>query len=373
MTTKQYWIGGRKEAPGIEYVSIAPVTQEHPRHDHADLVELPDGTLMMVWLEGLAGGSDESPANISSMRSKDGGRTWGEYRVEFTAGPGDVNIYHPSLLLLPDNELLLFTLIYHKLEWDQPLVASGYLRRSRDFGRTWSNPTMIWSNTCQSGTHQTLIRLSSGRLLKSVEELPVWGSFPKCVSKSGCYISDDNGHTWQAPKCWITLPLRGAMEGTIAETHGKELVMSMRTQLGSVFLSRSKDQGETWSKPQTSGLMSPESMPRLKRIPTTGDLLLIWNHSEFDPSAGHSGCRTPLSMAMSRDGGRTWGPIRNIEDDPRISFTNPGCSFTRDGRVIIMYRLMPGYETRVPAPTGADSVTGGLKAAMMSIDWLYGK
>jgi sialidase-1 len=376
MTTKQNWIGGRKEAPGIEYVPLALATQEHPRHDHADLVELPDGTLLMVWLEGIAsprGGSDESPSNISSMRSHDGGRTWGEYRVEFTAGPGDVNIYHPSLLLLPDNELLLFTLIYHKLEWDQPLVASGYLRRSRNFGRTWSNPSMIWSNTCQSGTHQTLSRLSSGRLLKSVEELPVWGSFPKCVSKSGCYISDDNGRSWQAPKSWITLPLRGAMESTIAETHGKELVMSMRTQLGSVFLSRSKDQGETWSKPQTSGLMSPESMPRMKRIPTTGDLLLIWNHSEFDPAAGHSGCRTPLSMAVSRDGGRTWGPICNIEDDPRISFTNPGCSFTSDGRVIIMYRLMPGYETKVPAPSGADSVTGGMKAAMMRIEWLYGK
>jgi sialidase-1 len=376
MTTKPYKMGGRTEAPGIEYIPLAPATPEHPRHDHADLVELPDGTLLMVWLERIAsalGGADESPSNISSMRSHDGGRTWGEYRVEFTAGPGDVNIYHPSLLLLPDNELLLFTLIYHKLEWDQPLVASGYLRRSRDFGRTWSKPTMLWSNTCQSGTHQTLSRLSSGRLLKSVEELPVWGAFPKCVSKSGCYISDDNGRTWQAPKCWITLPLRGAMESTTAETHGGELVMSMRTQLGSVFLSRSQNQGETWSKPQTSGLMSPESMPRMKRIPTTGDLLLIWNHSEFDPAAGHSGCRTPLSTAVSRDGGRTWGPIRNIEDDPRIAFTNTGCSFTSDGRVIMMYRLMPGFETKVPAPAGADSVTGGLKAAMLSIDWLYGK
>jgi sialidase-1 len=301
------------------------------------------------------------------MRSHDGGRTWGEYHVEVTTAPGDQNVYHPSLLLLPDSELLLFTLTYHKLEWDQPLDASGYLRRSRDFGRTWSEPTTIWSHTCQSGTHQNMIRLSSGRLLKSVEESAVWGSYPKCVSKSGCYLSDDNGHTWQAPKCWITLPLRGSMETNIAETHGGELVMSMRNQLGSVFISRSQDQGVTWSKPQTSGLMSPESMPRMKRIPTTGDLLLVWNHSEFDPGADHSGPRTPLSTAVSRDGGRTWGPIRDIEDDPHIWFSQPGVSFTSDGRVIVTYNLSASPETKLPAPPGA----GGMKAAMMRIEWLY--
>jgi sialidase-1 len=375
MKPKPNWIGGRTEAPGIEYISIMPVSPEHPQHHHADLVELPDRSLLMVWLEFNAskwGRYDQAPSNISTLRSHDGGRTWGEYHIELTTGPGDQNIYHPSLLLLPDNELLMFSLTYHKLEWDQPLDASGYLRRSRDFGRTWSEPTTIWSHTCQSGTHQNLIRLASGRLLKSVEESAVWGAYPKCVAKSGCYLSDDNGHTWQAPKCWITLPLRGSMESTIAETHGGELVMAMRNQLGSVFLSRSQDQGVTWSKPQTSGLMSPESMPRITRIPTTGDLLLVWNHSEFDPSAGHFGFRSPLSTAVSRDGGRTWGPIRDIEDDPRIAFSNFGCSFTDDGRLFVMYNVTPGAETREPAPSGADSVTGGLKAAMMSIDWLYG-
>ena len=157
------------------------------------------------------------------------------------------------------------------------------------------------------------------------------------------------------------------METTIAETHGGELVMSMRNQLGSVFLSRSQDQGETWSKPQTSGLMRPESMPRMKRIPTTGDLLLIWNHSEFDPGADHSGPRTPLSTAVSRDGGRTWGPIRDIEDDPHIWFSQPGASFTSDGRVIVTYNLSASPETKLPAPPGA----GGMKAAMMRIEWLY--
>ena len=53
-----------------------------------------------------------------------------------------------------------------------------------------------------------------------------------------------------------------------------DLVMAMRTQLGSVYISRSNDRGESWSHPQVSGLSAPESMPSLTRMHTTGHLLL---------------------------------------------------------------------------------------------------
>jgi hypothetical protein len=45
---------------------------------------------------------------------------------------------------------------------------------------------------------------------------------------------------------------------------------------------------------------------------------------------------------------------------------------TNDGRVIIMYNLPP-QETKEPAPVGNEKVTGGLKAAMLRVEWLYGK
>jgi len=51
--------------------------------------------------------------------------------------------------------------------------------------------------------------------------------------------------------------------------------MSLRNQLGSVFLSRSCNGGETWSLPQTSGLRAPESCTCLRCIPTTGDPVLF--------------------------------------------------------------------------------------------------
>lgn len=87
--------------PGIEYTTIAPATPEHPRNDSASIVELNDGTLWIVWMEfvGTARhGHDEAPNKIVSMKSPDGGRNWGSYRVEVAPNPGDVNVYNPCLV-----------------------------------------------------------------------------------------------------------------------------------------------------------------------------------------------------------------------------------------------------------------------------------
>jgi sialidase-1 len=89
--------------------------------------------------------------------------------------------------------------------------------------------------------------------------------------------------------------------------------------------------------PKSTGLTSPESCPELTRIPSTGDLLMIWNNT-FDPKfRSHYGKRSPLTAAVSKDHGRTWQHVRDIETDPKRAFSNPGCRFTRDGRAILNY------------------------------------
>lgn len=78
---------------------IAAGSEEHPRNDSASIVELSDGSLYMVWMEFLASNwvsADEAPDHICSMVSRDGGRTWGDYRVELETDPGDASVYNPS-------------------------------------------------------------------------------------------------------------------------------------------------------------------------------------------------------------------------------------------------------------------------------------
>lgn len=186
---------GRTEHPDIIYVPIAPASEQHPRNDSASIVQFPDGSLFIVWIEMHAskeGGHDTAPSSIASMRSHDGGKTWHEHCTEVAPEPGDLSCYNPSLLLLPNGELLFFYLKYHHLVWNEPLQASGYVKWSYDQGQTWSDPQVLWDHVPRGCANDTMVQLSDGRLLKSVEEVPVWGGYPHCVSSSGCYTSDDS-------------------------------------------------------------------------------------------------------------------------------------------------------------------------------------
>jgi sialidase-1 len=363
---------GNLSTSDVAYVEIAAASAAHPRNDSASIVELDDGSLFMVWIEMHAsaqGGHDEAPASISSMRSRDGGVSWGERTVEQSPLEGDHSVYNPSLIALPGGELLFFYLKYHHLVWNEPLVASGCLRRSGDGGKSWGDETRVWDHAGYGCANHTFTRLGDGRLLKSCDAVSVWGSYPHMTSRSGCFISDDDGRTWREPADLVQLPLRGTMENHIIETAQGHLLMCMRNQIGSVFLSRSADRGETWSKPQSSGLSSPESMPSLTRVPSTGDALLVWNNSEFDYTYDHSGKRTPLTCAVSTDGGESWMPRKHIEDDPEYEFSNVACSYTTAGKAIVTYFTSKMIDSAPPGKMGRAAMS--LKGAIFDVDWLY--
>ena len=60
--------------------------------------------------------------------------------------------------------------------------------------------------------------------------------------------------------------------------------------------------------------ISPAS---IARIPSTGDLILVWinNDEKAEGKRYFSGMRTPLTVAISKDEGKTWQNIKNIEDN----------------------------------------------------------
>ena len=195
-----------------------------------------------------------------------------------------------------------------------------------------------------------------------------WGG-PQDHHVAGCHFSDDDGRSWVDCENWVDLPLRGAMEPHVAELRDGRLLMHLRTQLGAVFYSLSDDGGVSWSAAQTTGLRAPESMPCLTRIPTSGDLLLVWNPSLYDPVYDHFGKRTPLSVAVSGDDGVSWEHVKSIEDDPAWEYTNPACHFTSRGTVLIHYIASPMDEPEPPGRLGRSRVH--LKSLIADIDWLY--
>ena len=359
-------------------LTIAAASREYPRHDGATMVELRDGRLLLAWMEHTGGetvGHDHAPCNVAAMISDDGGRTWGDHRILVRNNPGDINIHFPCLLRLQRGDILFYYQRRHELAPGAPQRSTSYVCWSGDDGATFSDPiehTVIRNND-MSGNR--LLQLRSGRILLGNERtLGDWceegeDGVSLDHSVAGCCYSDDDGQSWQQ-SAWVDLPLRGAMEPRIAELRDGRLLMFMRTQLGAVFQSESGDGGETWSKPQTTALRAPESMPGLARIPGTDDLFAIWNHGTYDPEFDHCGKRTPLTVAVSRDDGQSWEKVKDIETDPDYEFTNPSYYFTSRDTLVIAYVASKMDNPQPPGQLGRSCMP--LKAVVADVAWLYG-
>lgn len=325
----------------IRIVAIEKAGAQNPRNDTANVAELPGGELMVVWQryspspEAKQGG-DLCPSRIFTKRSTDGGLTWRDPRMLVDLYPGDLNTMAPALCRLPSGELLMNCVRDHSKS-----STTMLLFRSKDNGRTFVPSNPIWERSSKfwlQGGASSLCRLSSGRLILPFESVEGELWTPTDHSVTRFYYSDDEGYHWTLSPAVIMLPMRGAMEPSLAELENGHLLVSLRTQLGSVFLSRSLDHGETWSLPQTSGLKAPESGTCLRRIPGTQSLMLIWNDSIYNPKHHHFGERSPLSAGISHDGGETWRRLGNIASGPK-EFTNLGCTFLSSGKAIVTFMV----------------------------------
>jgi hypothetical protein len=112
-------------------------------------------------------------------------------------------------------------------------------------------------------------------------------------------------------------------EPVVEELKDGRVLMYARTQLGRLYRSISNDGGISWSVPEPLPLASSDSPCQLVRIPSTGDLLLIWNQvSKEEISTGLH--RHRLSTAISQDEGGSWTRFRNLESlDDRTRIEPP--------------------------------------------------
>ena len=316
-------------------------TEEVPRHSEASVIERRDGSLLMAWQHHIRADvsncSDQLPSDISLAESYDGGKTWIHERAVAGMKYGCVNVYSPSFLRNTDGSISLFFMRYMQLEKGKPVLNSYYRITSYDEGVTWSEEETVWVLSDYVAMNHCIKRLSDGSAL-----MPVYGGVSGWLVKGSTYLvrvlrSWDDFKTWTVSNT-LSLPMRGAMEPCIAERSDGVLNMVLRTQLGSVFFSESYDKGETWTKPQTTGLRAPESCPCLVSIPGTDAQLVIWNNAEYDMHfRSHYGKRTPLTMAISTDGLKTFSDCFDLETDPGQAFSNPSVTVTSSGVFVLNY------------------------------------
>ena len=313
-------------------------TPESPRHSEGDIVELKDGSLLLVWTDYFAGeGWDRSPARLSAKVSKDGGRSWGEpwTAVEYDAESPAGNVMSASLIRATNGDILM---AYHG-ELSSMQEEGTLLRRSSDEGRTWNQARRISpdSENVHAASNACFRRLRGGRIVLSSREYINGIRWPYAL------YSDDDGATWIAgqrvpapdlvPK---QVQAQNVNEPTIAELSDGRLLMMMRSVAGGHFFSYSNDEGETWSKPFMSPLRGLVAPGYIDTIPSTGDTLAIW-------SRGLTG-RTPLNSAVSRDGGKTWSPVKLLDRSEYYGYGYTSVDFV-DERVVITTMRYPLFSS----------------------------
>jgi len=336
-----------------EFEIVCPASDHNPRNSEASVARLNDGRLLLAYSHFYGGAADHAPALIAGKTSTDGGRTWSK---SFELVPNDAaeNVMSASLLRLRSGALALFFL---RKESDSDLMA--YLRKSHDEGATWQDEARV---TTIPGYHvmnnDRVTQLSSGRLLAPVSHSPDWrrdGHF-----RNVCFHSDDEGATWRCGAAYLDLPKRGAMEPGLVELKDGRVLQIIRTQLGCIYRAFSRDGGDTWSDPEPTDAASPESPATVKRLPATGDLLLIWNNN-LQAGTDHGGRRCPLTSAISRDEGETWEHARDLETDDRYDYAYVSATFPDREMAVLTYWVHDRPAGRIL-----------LKASRVPTAWFYG-
>ena len=333
-------------APPVDHTEIIvqdvfPASAENPRYSEGSIINLADGRLLYATTEFIGGAADAAKAHVIARESADGGRSWGEKYV-LQENTGQQNVMSITLRRLEPGAVAgplgLFYLVKNG-----PDDLHVFLRVSNDEAKTFSEPIQV---TQGPGYHimnnDRVTVLASGRIICPLS----WAAHISDPQRSHlvcfCFYSDDQGRSWKKSTDQVDAPRRGAMEPEVIELADGRLMMIIRTQMGYIATSYSEDGGDHWSEIGQLSVAAPESPATIRRIPATGDLLLVWNNN-YEPGAGHSGARNPLTLAISRDEGQTWEHIKDLETTPGESYAYTSILFVNNRALLSYYVAEPRH------------------------------
>lgn len=344
-------------------INLLPPGPGNPRNTEGSFARLKDGRLLFIYSKfSTEGPADSGAATLAARYSPDGGATWTASDEKVVDNEGGMNVMSVSLIRLRSGELALF---YGRK--NSMLDCRPYMRISKDEGRSWSAARLaIPDNGYYVLNNDRVVQTRRGRLILPVAYHKNETAEPSRFNGRGvamCYLSDDRGKSWRRSRTVLENPTpspAGLQEPGVVELKDGRLLMFIRTAMGSQYYSYSTDGGDTWSAVEPSTLASPLSPASIKRIPKTGDLLAVWNDHAHVSEEIRNKLRTPLTVAISRDEGKTWEKAKNIADDPAGWYCYTAIAFAGE-------RVVLGYNAGAPG-------IGRLSRSVMThfgLEWLY--
>ncbi|MEO9893979.1 sialidase family protein [Aurantibacter sp.] len=357
-STKSKLTNGEKDSKTV--LKLKP-SENNPRNSEGDFISLKDGRILFIYSRYSGdSASDHAPASLAGRYSSDGGKTWTNEDEIIVTNEGGMNVMSVSLLRLQNGKIVLF---YIKKNSNED--ASPMMRISNDEAKTWSDPIQCITN--KPGyfvlNNDRVIQLKNGRIILPVSRHNTPDSEWRNKGDLFCYYSDDNGNTWlsstQVPD---TTNITVQEPGLIEMSDGR-IMMYARASDGFQMNSYSSDYGVTWNSIQNTTIPSPLSPASIEKIPATGDWLIVWNNNDGTKKS-IGGKRTPLTMAISKDEGKTWENIKNIENNPEGWYCYTAIDFVGD-QVLLSYCA----GVRKKGASGSGLATTNI--TQIGLDWIY--
>ena len=250
--------------------------------------------------------------------------------------------WNPVLFEMPDGELWLFFKIGSTVgDW------TGWLTKSKDGGRTWSDKEPLGYATVPdgspSGRQVALLgpiknkpELINGRLLcPSSTENNGWRFHMEILDlKTGqwSYIPVESTEATKTDDNQLH-PI-DCIQPSILKLKDGRLQVTMRTHNAKIATSYSSDNGNSWTPVTLLDIENNQSGTDAVTL-QDGRHVLIYNNFETLPLT-KKGPRTPISIALSDDG-QTWQHALTLEDSPIDQYSYPAIIQGKNGHLYCVY------------------------------------
>ncbi|MGB9604773.1 MAG: sialidase family protein, partial [Bryobacteraceae bacterium] len=311
---------------GVIYERIfGPETPTGPYKHPASITELDNGDLYLVYYGGA--GEYATDTAVWGSRLPKGATEWEPPRI--VAKDPFRSTGNPVIWQAPDGVVWLFYVVRFGRTWSDSRIQ---VKISRDGARTFSDPSLLTLEAGMMVRGRPIVLSDGDYLLPVYRETGHDTEFVGADSSSLFLRYDVGKREWR--QSGRIRSAYGNIQPAVEELAPRHLLAFCRrgggygpSSRGYIIRSESHDGGWTWSDGVETEFPNPNAAVDLIKL-RSGRLLLIYNPSMSE--------RTPLTVALSEDQGRTF-PYRKNLAEGRNSFAYPYAIQTHDGRVHVVY------------------------------------
>ncbi|UUZ85123.1 exo-alpha-sialidase [Paenibacillus sp. P26] len=299
-------------------------------------------TTAICYASGLRGSGEGNPdTNIVMSRLPAGSDRWAE-PAQLSDDP-ERSEQNPVLFQAPGGKLWS---LHTSNEPHNQRTSRIVYRISEDGGSTWSEAKVLLDTPGIFLRHPPVV-LDNGDWSLPAYYCRLEGHY------SVVLISSDQGETWVEHE--VPGSTHRVQMNVVKLADGSLFAMFRGRQADRIYTSVSRDNGRSWTVPERSALPNNNSSTQVVRLPN-GHLALIYNNSSMERDQFRwvqrkgefrkKPLRTPLTLALSEDGGKTWPYYRNVQTadleykESEIGYSYPSIIAAGDGRSHIAFSYL---------------------------------